>query len=155
MLYSAFHVTGCLHLKPTPSICRLLSLHSYLTKVLLTLLASVLPSGINTITLCHRPIAANLDNLIQVPPTCNLLYTPCCTPINFGLLNIRSLNNKSCVLWLYFFNNVDFLIIPETWLSQGHCNTLIESAPLILLIYILPGCQAGEGRLAVIYKRTF
>uniref|UniRef100_A0A3Q3FGG3 Serpin domain-containing protein n=1 Tax=Labrus bergylta TaxID=56723 RepID=A0A3Q3FGG3_9LABR len=103
-----------------------------------------------TCRLSHQHLSpvnyCNHSNLTQVrlqplpQPTFN------CTSANFGLLNIRSLNNKSFICLDFInHNNLDFFIVTETWLTMGDCSPLIEATPLISLTFISPGCQAGEG----------
>ena len=98
-----------------------------------------LPSSISTIISYRRPTAArsvsqpsaaNQNNLIHITPQPLLPTTSVCKPVHFGLLNIRSLNNKSFLCHDFItFNNLDFFIITETWLSQGDSSPLIEANP--------------------------
>ena len=69
-------------------------------------------------------------------------------PVNFGLLNIRSLNNKSFLCHDFItFNNLDFFYNHRDLVIWGRLQSSYWATPPILHTYINPDCQAGEGGL--------
>ena len=103
-----------------------------------------------------RTAAVNHNNLIQVPRQTLLAPALISKPVNFGLLNIRSLNNKSFLCHDFItFNNLDFFIITETWLSEGDCSPLIEATPPDFTHLHQPRLSGRGGGVAVIYRNDF
>jgi hypothetical protein len=72
---------------------------------------------------------ANLANLCKIK--CRKLKAkPINNMINFGVLNVRSCNNKVTLLNEYIQeNNLDFLCITETWLKAGDSVTEKQLCP--------------------------
>ena len=74
-----------------------------------------------------------------------------------GLLNVRSLKNKSfSVNDFITTSKLDFMFLTETWLEQNNSATvLIETAPPNYNFF--DACRSGKrgGGVAVIFKNVF
>ncbi|KAJ8346648.1 hypothetical protein SKAU_G00280490 [Synaphobranchus kaupii] len=76
--------------------------------------------------------------------------------INFGLLNARSIANKSFVLnELFVSKNLDFLQITETWQRADDFTSLIELCPRDCSFSYAPRSTGRGGGLATILRDCF
>lgn len=81
---------------------------------------------------------------------------PSPSPIKFGLLNVRSINNKSFLCNDFITsNNLDFFILNETWLTQGDCTSLIEATPPDYIFLNQPRLSGKGGGVAAIFRKSF
>ncbi|GAA6100583.1 uncharacterized protein LOC116976515 [Tachysurus ichikawai] len=70
----------------------------------------------------------DLRHLCRVPRTFSTADPP--APVRIGLVNARSLANKTFVLKDFFtFQGLDFLCVTETWLRVGETSALSELLP--------------------------
>ncbi|CAJ1061240.1 RNA-directed DNA polymerase from mobile element jockey [Xyrichtys novacula] len=75
----------------------------------------------------------------------------------FGLVNARSLANKTFILKDFFMSRgLDFLCVTETWLSTGESSPLIELCPPDCCYFNSPRSSGRKGGgIAVIFKSDF
>ena len=75
----------------------------------------------------------------------------------FGLLNVRSLNNKTFGYCEFVKdNNLDFFIITESWLNSSDTVTLVETTPPNYSFFHQPRMSGRVGGgIAVIHKDKF
>jgi len=79
------------------------------------------------------------------------------TTINFGLLNARSVRNKSDIIAEYISDNdIDIMCITETWLTDSDNDIMIRGdiCPAGYKLFQIPR-QGRGGGVAVIIKDTF
>ncbi|KAJ8334724.1 hypothetical protein SKAU_G00403630 [Synaphobranchus kaupii] len=93
----------------------------------------------------HR--TSNLSNLRSPPPA------P--LSITFALLNTRSLTNKSPVISeLILDNNIDFLLLTETWQQPSDYYALNQATPTNYCYIAKPRSSGRGGGIAVLHKQS-
>ncbi|KAJ8364273.1 hypothetical protein SKAU_G00131040 [Synaphobranchus kaupii] len=93
----------------------------------------------------HR--TSNLSNLRSPPPA------P--LSISFALLNTRSLTNKSPVISeLILDNNIDFLLLTETWQQPSDYYALNQATPTNYSYIAKPRSSGRGGGIAVLHKQS-
>ncbi|KAJ8369350.1 hypothetical protein SKAU_G00093780 [Synaphobranchus kaupii] len=93
----------------------------------------------------HR--TSNLSNLRSPPPA------P--LSITFALLNTRSLTNKSPVISeLILDNNIDFLLLTETWQQPSDYYALNQATPINYCYIAKPRSSGRGGGIAVLHKQS-
>ena len=81
---------------------------------------------------------------------------PAPAPARIGLVNARSLANKTFVLRDFFSScALDFLCVTETWIGVGECSALIELSPPGCSFFNSPRTSGRGGGTAAVYKNDF
>ena len=92
--------------------------------------------------LCRAPRAADVAD--PLPPS------------RLGLVNARSVANKSLILKDFFISRgLDFLFITETWLNVGESSALIELLPIDCCYLNSPRTSGRGGGIAIVYKSGY
>ncbi|XP_055020382.1 uncharacterized protein LOC129411985 [Boleophthalmus pectinirostris] len=82
--------------------------------------------------------------------------TPQDMTIHLGLLNARSLANKTFLLNDFFtLRNLDFMLLTETWLQVGESSPFSELVPPNCYYLNCPRMSGRGGGLATIYKSSY
>ncbi|KAF7649941.1 hypothetical protein LDENG_00133700, partial [Lucifuga dentata] len=77
-------------------------------------------------------------------------------PVNFALINVRSLANKTFILNDFISShNIDFLFLTETWLRVGDLSSFIELCPPNYSFFNSPRLNGHGGGLAVFFREHF
>ncbi|XP_014865742.1 PREDICTED: uncharacterized protein LOC106931877 isoform X2 [Poecilia mexicana] len=77
-------------------------------------------------------------------------------PVRIGLVNARSLGNKTFILRDFFSHqNLDFLCVTETWLSVGESSALSELLPADCSYFNSPRASGRGGGTATVYKQDY
>lgn len=77
-------------------------------------------------------------------------------PARIGLVNARSLANKTFILKDFFSSReLDFLCVTETWIGVDEFSTLIELSPLHCALFNSPRTLGHGGGTAAVYKNDF
>ncbi|XP_032879310.1 uncharacterized protein LOC116974699, partial [Amblyraja radiata] len=98
----------------------------------------------------------NIRNLRTLPraPRSADLKSP--SPSRVGLVNARSLANKTFILRDFFCSRaLDFLCVTETWIGPGECSAFTELLPAGCSYFNSPRMSGRGGGIAVIYKSNF
>ena len=90
--------------------------------------------------------ASNLTAIPLQPITIPSVPTLFASQIKIALLNIRSLNLKSNICNTFITSNqIDILVLTETWLKSNDFDLLNAASPPLILIYRTPGFLAAKG----------
>ena len=97
----------------------------------------------------------HLRALCRAPRTADASDVP--VPARFGLVNARSLANKTFILRDFFMSRgLDFLCLTETWLSAGESTPLIELLPPDCCYFNSPRSSGRKGGgIAVVFNSGF
>ena len=77
-------------------------------------------------------------------------------PTRFGLVNARSLANKTFILRDFFCSRaLDFFCVTETWIGAGESSALAELLPADCCCFNTPRTSGRGGGTAVVFKNTF
>ncbi|XP_034562467.1 uncharacterized protein LOC117829052, partial [Notolabrus celidotus] len=77
-------------------------------------------------------------------------------PTRIGLVNARSLANKTFILRDFFSScALDFLCVTETWIGAGDCSALVELLPAGCSYFSSPRKSGRGGGTAAVYKHVF
>ncbi|KAE8278126.1 hypothetical protein D5F01_LYC23799 [Larimichthys crocea] len=77
-------------------------------------------------------------------------------PARIGLVNARSLANKTFILRDFFNSHgLDFLCVTETWIGPGECSPLIELLPSGCSYFNSPRTSGRGGGTATVYNNDF
>ena len=106
---------------------------------------------------CPRWRGINLGN---VRPLCRAYLSAVCpdppAPAKFGLVNARSLANKSFILKDYFISRkLDFLFNSETWLSVGESSVFTKLLPDECCFFNSPRTTGRGGGIVTFFKSDF
>lgn len=102
-----------------------------------------------------RRRGANLQNL---RPLCRVSQsaTNTLTSTRFGLVNTRSLSNKTFISRdLFMTQGLDFLCITETWLRAGESSVFTDLLPDDSCFLNSPRISGRGGGLAVVFKKQY
>ena len=97
----------------------------------------------------------HLQSLHRAPRTADASDKP--VPARFGLVNARSLANKTHILRDFFTSQgLDFLCVTETWLGTGDSACLTELSPPDCCYFNSPRASGRKGGgIAVVFKNDF
>lgn len=94
---------------------------------------------------------SNLRSLCRVSRTFSAADPP--VPARFGLVNARSLANKTFVLKDFFTSRgLDFLCVTETWLSDGESSAFTEFLHHDCCYFNSPRKSGQGGGIATVYE---
>uniref|UniRef100_A0A3P9MP71 Reverse transcriptase domain-containing protein n=1 Tax=Oryzias latipes TaxID=8090 RepID=A0A3P9MP71_ORYLA len=104
-----------------------------------------------------RQRGVNLESLRPLPRASRTINTPAPPPpARFGLVNTRSLANKTFILKDFFASQgLDFLCLTETWLNVGESSAFSELLPPDCDYFNSPRTSGRGGGIATIYKSTY
>lgn len=106
-----------------------------------------------------RPISPQIHGVNHgVLRLLNLGYPlPCKSPpIRMGLINVRSLVNKTFILHdLFTSKDLDFIFLTETWVKEGDSSPFSELIPHDYTFYNCPRKTGRGGGLAAVFKLKF
>ena len=111
---------------------------------------NVYPSDLNR--------SRTLANLITVQRSPLPVKSNFSKAVDFCLLNVRSVNNKSFVVKDFVVdNNIDIPAMTETWLraEMVDMNIINSLCPTGYDLYHLPRIESRGGGVAVLYKKSF
>ncbi|XP_061840728.1 uncharacterized protein [Nerophis lumbriciformis] len=93
----------------------------------------------------------------EFPPPGSAAALDAPAPVKFGLVNARSLTNKTFILKdLFISRGLDFLCVTETWLRTGEFAPLNELSSPECLYFNSPRSSGRKGGgLAVVFKNDF
>lgn len=96
----------------------------------------------------------NLRPVCRAPRTANTADPP--IPARLGLVNARSLANKTFVLKDFFTSQgLDFLFVTETWLSSGESCAFTELLPRDCCYVNSPRMSRRGGGIATVFKSLY
>lgn len=76
--------------------------------------------------------------------------------VKFGLVNTRSLANKTFILKDFFTSReLDFLCVTETWLSVGESSAFSDLLPQDCCCFNSPRTSGRGGGIATVYKNVY
>uniref|UniRef100_A0AAZ1XJ66 Reverse transcriptase domain-containing protein n=1 Tax=Oreochromis aureus TaxID=47969 RepID=A0AAZ1XJ66_OREAU len=74
-------------------------------------------------------------------------------PLRLGLINTRSVANKTFILKDFFLSRaLDLLFLTETWISPGELSAFIELVPADCTFFNVPRASGRGGGLAAVFK---
>ncbi len=77
-------------------------------------------------------------------------------PTRVGLVNARSLSNKTFILRdLFNSRDLDFLCVTETWINAGECSPLVELLPADCSYFNSPRALGRGGGTGTVFKGSF
>lgn len=77
-------------------------------------------------------------------------------PARIGLVNARSLANKTFILRDFFSSrSLNFLCVTETWIGAGKCSALVKLLPAACSYFNSPWTSGCGGGTATVYKNSF
>ncbi|KAG1924711.1 hypothetical protein F2P79_025983, partial [Pimephales promelas] len=99
---------------------------------------------------------ANHCSLASLPKVANSACKSSSSTVNFGLLNIRSLNNKGPLVRDVIMDyNLDFLCLTETWQQSNDFIPLNASAPPGFVYNCQPRASGRGGGLALFHRESW
>ncbi len=97
----------------------------------------------------------DLRPLCQVPLKVSTAELPA-VPTRIGLVNARSLANKTFILRNFFTSrDLDFLCVTETWLRVGESSVFSELLPNDCCYLNSPRTSGRGGGIAIVYKNAY
>ncbi|XP_063334985.1 uncharacterized protein LOC134631021 isoform X1 [Pelmatolapia mariae] len=103
---------------------------------------------------CPRQRGVNLQNLRYVARASK--SGDYSTPAKFGLVNARSVSNKTFILKEYFLSHyLDFLCLTETWITAGDSSAFAELLPSDCCYFNVPRRSGRGGGVATIFRDCY
>lgn len=91
-----------------------------------------------------------------VPPIASTAESTSSNSAVFGLINVRSLANKSFLCQDFILkNSIDFLFITESWLSPGYSVPLTEAYSPNYSCFNQPRLSGHGGGVAIIFNSNY
>ncbi|XP_056275411.1 uncharacterized protein LOC130196993 [Pseudoliparis swirei] len=114
------------------------------------------PTSVTLLPACERAGRESRPRWLQPLPRASTFGRAGSDRIDIGLINARSIKNKSFVLKdLFVTRHLDFLHITESWQKSDDFTSLNELCPQDCSYSCAPRASGSGGGLATIYRSSF
>ena len=97
----------------------------------------------------------NLHNLVNIPYVSSTARIPVDKPLQLGLFNARSLNNKALAVKDYVVDHeLDLLALTETWIKADSTSTISEICPRGFNFYHTPRASRRGGGVGLMFNKS-